>query len=295
MTQGLQNILFMVFFVIYFCTVIGNVMVILIIFLDTNLHKPMYFFLANLSFIEIFYTTSITPNTLKNFLSEDRTISFIGCFIQVYFFVALGSSECVLLSAMAYDRYIAICQPLLYSVHMTPIRCIQLVLLSLTIGFLNSLIHTVSLATLPFCKDRIIQHFYCDFPQILQLACTDAKLHELVSILVGGSVIIGSLLLTLVSYICILRAVFNIHSSQGKQKAFSTCGSHLMVVTLYFGTVILNYMLPGPVSYNVQKKVISIMYGVMTPCINPIIYSFRNADFKKAVNKKIVERNKWRL
>ncbi|XP_073529566.1 olfactory receptor 9S13-like [Phyllobates terribilis] len=267
-------------------------MVVIIIFLDANLHKPMYFLLANLSIIEIFYTTSVTPNTLKNFLSKDRTISFIGCFTQVFFFAALGSSECVLLSAMAYDRYIAICQPLLYSVHMNPICCFQLVILSLTIGFLNSLIHTVSLAILPFCKDQIIQHFYCDFPQILKLACTNAEPHELVSILVGGSVITGSLFLTLVSYICILRAVFSIHSSHGKQKAFSTCGSHLMVVTLFFGSVILNYMLPGSMMYNVQKKVISVMYAVMTPLINPMIYSFRNADFKKAINKKMVERKK---
>ncbi|XP_044137063.1 olfactory receptor 5F1-like [Bufo gargarizans] len=292
MPPGFQNILFVVFFVIYVCTVIGNVLVILIIFLDTTLHKPMYFFLANLSLIEIFYSTSVSPNNLKNFLSEDRTISFVSCFTQAYFFVALGVSECVLLSAMAYDRYIAICQPLLYSVRMNPKCCLQLVMFSLTMGFLNSLIHTVSIATLRFCKDRIIQNFFCDFPQILKLACTDAKLHELASNLVGGSVILGSLIFTLVSYICILRAVFSIQSSHGKHKAFSTCGSHLMVVTIFYGTIILNYMIPVSISYNLQNKVISVMYGVMTPFINPIIYSFRNADFMKAINKIIVEKKK---
>lgn len=288
---ALQKVLFVVFCFIYVMTVIGNLTIIVIIRYDSHLHKPMYFFLANLSFIEIFYTTAITPNSLKNFLQENRTISFVGCFTQMFFFIGLGSSECVLLSTMAYDRYAAICQPLFYSTIMNPSFCIQLMMLSWSIGFSNSLLHTVYTASLPFCRDRSVNHFFCDAPSVSELSCSETRLNELVSISIGGCIIVASLILTLISYVCILRAVLNINSVSGRQKAFSTCGSHLLVVALYFGTVILTYLLPGSPSYNEQKRVLSVIYGIVTPFLNPLIYSFKNNDFQNAINKNILNRH----
>ncbi|XP_018413895.1 PREDICTED: olfactory receptor 8I2-like [Nanorana parkeri] len=287
---ALRKVLFVVFCFIYIMTVIGNLMIIIIIRYDSHLHKPMYFFLMNLSFLEIFYTTTITPNSLKNFLQENRTISFVGCFTQMFFFIGLGSSECVLLSCMAYDRYAAICQPLFYNTIMNPYFCIKLMVLSWSIGFSNSLVHTVYTASLPFCRERLVNHFFCDIPSVAELSCSETRLNELVSILIGGGIILASFTLTLISYVCIFRAVLNIHSASGKQKAFSTCGSHLLVFALYFGTVILTYVLPGSSSYNEQKRVLSVMYGIVTPFMNPLIYSFRNNDFQNAINKKLMQR-----
>ncbi|KAG9463346.1 hypothetical protein GDO78_021939 [Eleutherodactylus coqui] len=283
-------VFFVMFSVIYALTITGNLIIIVIIKEEYHLHKPMYFFLANLSFLEIFYTSTITPNGLRNLLQDSITISFVGCFTQMFFFIALGSSECVLLTVMAYDRYIAICQPLFYSTRMNPSLCVQLLCLSWGIGFLNSLVHTVYTAMLPFCKDHLIRHFFCDFLSLLKLSCRDTYPNELVASFVGGCVVITGLMLTLLSYIKITKVVLRIPSKKGRKKAFSTCGSHLIVVTIFFGTLIITYMLPGSDSANEQKKVLSVMYGVMTPLINPIIYSFRNADFQKAINKRISQR-----
>ncbi|KAG9461190.1 hypothetical protein GDO78_017741, partial [Eleutherodactylus coqui] len=263
-----QMVLFVMFSAIYALTITGNLMIIAIIKQESHLHKPMYFFLANLSFLEVFYTSTITPKALRNLLQESKSISFVGCFTQMYFFVALGGSECVLLTVMAYDRYIAICQPLFYSTRMNPSLCVQLLCLSWVIGFFNSLVHTVYTAMLPFCKDHVIRHFFCDIPSLLKLSCRDTYSNELVSIFVGGIVIVGGFMLTLLSYIYILKVVLRIRSENGRQKAFSTCSD----------------------SYNEQKKVLSVMYSVMTPLINPIIYSFRNADFQKAIKKRISHR-----
>ncbi|XP_066461039.1 olfactory receptor 5AP2-like [Eleutherodactylus coqui] len=282
-------VLFVMFSAIYALTITGNLTIIAIIKQEFQLHKPMYFFLANLSFLEIFYTSTIIPNCLMNLLRESKSISFVGCFTQMFFFVGLGGSECALLTVMAYDRYIAICQPLLYSTRMTPSLCVQLLCLSWVCGFLNSLVHTVYTAMLPFCKDHLIRHFFCDIPPLLKLSCRDTYSNELVATFVGGSVVITGFMLTLLSYINILRAVLRIPGEKGRQKAFSTCGSHLIVVTIFFGTIIVTYMLPGSTSYE-QKKVLSVMYGVMTPLINPVIYSFRNTDFQKAINKRISQR-----
>ncbi|XP_069610341.1 olfactory receptor 8I2-like [Ranitomeya imitator] len=282
-TPSLQKIFFGFFLIIYSMTVLGNLLIIFVIRSDSRLHKPMYYFLANLSVLEIFYTTTITPNTLRNFLTEDRSISFAGCFTQMFFFVALGGSECVLLSVMAYDRYIAICKPLLYSNYMNSSFCFKLVLLSYFVGSVNSLVHTVFASVLPYCKKHQVDHFFCDIPAVLKLSCRDTYPNELVSLLVGGFVVIGSLVLTLVSYICILRAVLNIQNMSQIPKAFSTCGSHLLVVTLYFGTIISTYMLPGYNTSTEQNRVLSVAYGIITPLMNPVIYSFRNADFLKAI------------
>ncbi|XP_077317149.1 olfactory receptor 5F1-like [Lithobates pipiens] len=283
----LEKVLFVAFSVIYTMTIFGNLTVILIIRLDSDLHKPMYFFLANLAFLEIFYTTATTPNTLKNLLQKNRTISFVGCFTQMFFFIGLGSAVCVLLSVMAYDRYVAICQPLVYSAVMIPSFCIRLTVVSWSCGFFNAFVQTIYTSTLPFCKDHVIHHFFCDIPSLVKLSCSDADFNELVSILVRGCIIIGSFVLTLISYIFILRTVLRIPTMNGRKKVFSTCGSHLIVVTLFFGTGIITYMLPGSSSFSDHNRVLSVVYGVLTPFINPLIYSFRNTDFQHATTKII--------
>ncbi|XP_066461045.1 olfactory receptor 5AP2-like [Eleutherodactylus coqui] len=288
-TASLQKIFFALFLLIYSMTVMGNLLIISVIRLDSCLHKPMYYFLSNLSVLEIFYTTTITPNTLRNFLTEDRSISFVGCFTQMFFFVALGGSECVLLTVMAFDRYIAICRPLLYSNYMNSLFCFQLSLLSYFVGSINSLTHTVFAAVLPYCKDHQIDHFFCDIPAVLKLSCRDTYLNELVSLLFGVVVVLGSLMLILVSYLYILSAVVNIRSMAGRPKAFSTCGSHVLVVTIFFGTIISTYMHPGSSSSSEQNRVLSIMYGIVTPLINPVIYSMRNIDFLKAIHKSVIK------
>ncbi|KAM8960642.1 olfactory receptor 5AP2-like [Pelodytes ibericus] len=284
-TPALQTLLFVLFIVIYNLTIICNFLVIAIISLDSRLHTPMYFFLVNLASIEILYTTAITPNNLKNLLHGDKTISFIGCFVQMFTFITLGGSECVLLGIMAYDRYVAICHPLLYNTIMDHFFCIHLTLTGWTFGFLNSLVHTILTAKLPYCHNHIIKHYFCEIPPLLKISCKDTQINELVVFLVGGSLIVSSLLLTLISYMCVIAAIIRIPSKKGKRKAFSTCSSHLLVVIIFFGTVVFTYLRPTTQSLNSQDHIISLVYAVVTPLLNPIIYSFRNKDFRRAVQK----------
>ncbi|XP_053555876.1 olfactory receptor 8H1-like [Bombina bombina] len=284
-TPELQKVLFIVLALLYILSVIGNFTVLVIIRTDRRLHTPMYFFLLNLALIEILYTTSITPNTLKNLLEEEKIISFAGCFIQMFLFATLGSSECVLLGVMAYDRYVAICHPLLYTKIMNQHLCVCLALVCWMIGFINSLIHTVFTSILPYCHSRIIKHYFCEIPPLLNISCKDTYVNEILIFLVGGCVIVGSLILTFISYIFVIAAVMRISTVTGKQKAFSTCTSHLIVVTIFFGTVICTYLRPNSHSFSRQDEIISLAYGVVTPLINPIIYSFRNKDFQHALEK----------
>ncbi|KAG8455573.1 hypothetical protein GDO86_001679 [Hymenochirus boettgeri] len=259
-------------------------MIILIIHLDIQLHKPMYFFLRNLSMIEMLYTTTITPNTLKNLLEKEKRISFLGCFVQMFIFISLGGSECALLGTMAYDRYVAICHPLLYPTIMNQSLCLKMTLMCWTIGFGNSLVHTVLTATLPFCHKRLINQYFCDVPPLLKISCKDTFINELVEFLVGGCVIVGSLILTLLSYTFVIAEVLKIPTASGKKKAFSTCTSHLIVVCIFFGSVIFTYLRPSSHSFYNYNQVISLAYGLVTPLLNPIIYSFRNKDFLRALH-----------
>ncbi|XP_063312552.1 olfactory receptor 5AP2-like [Pelobates fuscus] len=284
-SPALQTLLFVLFAIIYILTVVGNFTVLVIICLDSRLHTPMYFFLVNLALIEILYTTAITPNNLKNILNEDKTISFVGCFVQMFTFVTLGGSECVLLGVMAYDRYVAICHPLLYNTIMNQFVCVLLTLTSWTIGFLDSVVQTTLTALLPFCHSHLIKHYFCEIPPLLKISCKDTHINELVVFFLGGCVIVSSLLLTLISYVCVIAAVLQIPSQKGKRKAFSTCSSHLIVVIIFFGTVVFTYLRPASHSLYGQDHVISLVYGVVTPLLNPIIYCLRNKDFQKAVEK----------
>ncbi|CAI9605610.1 unnamed protein product [Staurois parvus] len=273
----------------YIMTIAANSMVIVVVCFDSHLHTPMYFFLVNLAIIELLYTTVIIPNTLSNLLSENQHISFVGCFTQMFTFITLGGSECILLGLMAYDRYVAICQPLLYTAIMNKSLCIYMTITCWTIGFITSVVNTVLTAILPYCRDRLIRHYFCELPPLLKISCKSTYINELVVFLLGGSVIVGSLLLTLISYIFVIRAVVKIPSASGKKKAFSTCTSHLLVVSMFFGTAILTYLRPSSQSF--LDRVPSVIYGVLTPLINPFIYSIRNKDFKKAINKLMLHRN----
>ncbi|OCU01565.1 hypothetical protein XELAEV_18007356mg [Xenopus laevis] len=280
---ALQKLIFVLFSVAYIATVLGNFMVIFVICQDFRLQSPMYFFLVNLAVLEILYTTTVIPFTLRMLLAKNKKISFAGCFTQMFIFISLGGSECVLLGTMAYDRYVAICHPLRYVTIMKLSVCYCLAMICWSTGFLNSLVHTVLTVMLPFCHDRRIKHYFCEIPCILKLSCKDTKLNEMLIFFMGGSMTVGSLILTLVSYACIVVAVLKIPSITGRHKTFSTCASHLVVVSIFFGTVIFIYILPNSQSFSDQNQVISVVYSVLTPLFNPIIYSLRNQEFQRAL------------
>ncbi|CAN2388163.1 Olfactory receptor, partial [Pristimantis euphronides] len=284
---ALQHLLFVVFLLIYITTMMVNIVIVFAYKLTPSLHTPMYFFLANLSFLEICYISTTMPKMLSNFLSTHKTISYSGCVIQMYCFLLLGGAECYLLAVMAYDRYNAICHPLLYGAIMNNRTCILLVVVSWIGGAINSSIHTILMFTLSFCGNNEINHFFCDIPPVMQLACTATKINEIVLLVACGCVIVSSFLLTIVSYTHIIATVLNIKSTSGRKKGFSTCTSHLIVVTLFYGSAIFMYFRPKS-SYSMdQDRVISALYAFIAPLLNPFIYSFRNADVKAAV-KKIV-------
>ncbi|XP_069802719.1 olfactory receptor 5V1-like [Dendropsophus ebraccatus] len=281
----LQHVLFAVFFLIYLTTIMGNISIVFAYRLTPSLHTPMYFFLANLSFLEICYISATVPKMLSNFLSAHKTIPFSGCAIQMYCFILLGGAECYLLSMMAYDRYNAICHPLLYGTIMNKRVCIQLVAFSWIGGAVNSLIHTVLTFSLSFCGNNRINHFFCDIPPIMQLACTATKINEMVLLVACGCVIVSSFILTLTSYTHIITTILKIKSTSGRKKAFSTCTSHLIVVTLFYGSAIFMYFRPKSTYSMDQDRVISALYAFIAPLLNPFIYSLRNGDVKAAVRK----------
>uniref|UniRef100_A0A8D0L1Y5 Olfactory receptor n=1 Tax=Sphenodon punctatus TaxID=8508 RepID=A0A8D0L1Y5_SPHPU len=273
-----QLVLFILFLLIYIFTLVGNTLILFIICTDSRLHTPMYFFLGNLSVVDIGYTTSTVPKMLVNYLSQDKTISLEGCLSQMYFFISFGGIECLLLGVMAYDRYAAICHPLYYTVLMNPKVCAQLAVASWALGLVNSAVHTGLMSALSFCRDNVIQHFFCDIPPLFKLSCSDTWANQIVTFVVGGSVIIGSFLMTLVSYVYIVLAILRIRTKEGRLKAFSTCASHLAVVNIYFGTIIFTYIRPNSNYSQEQDRALPVLYGILTPMLNPIIYSLRNKD-----------------
>ncbi|KAM8927151.1 olfactory receptor 5AR1-like [Pelodytes ibericus] len=285
----IQHLLFAVFLCIYLTSVLGNASLILVYKFSPDLNSPMYFYLANFSFLEIFYISATVPNMLSGLLAKHNTISFYGCAIQMYCFILLGGTECYMLAAMAYDRYNAICNPLLYSTIMKQRVCIQHIVGSWVIGAVNSLIHTILTFRLTFCNTNKINHFFCDIPPVMELACTDTWVNELVLLVACGCVIVCSFLITMFSYVHIISAVLKIHSTVGRKKTFSTCTSHLIVVCLFYGSAIFMYFRPKSSYVMDQDRLISAMYAVVAPLINPFIYSLRNSNVKVAI-KKIVFR-----
>ncbi|XP_075404302.1 olfactory receptor 8H1-like [Tenrec ecaudatus] len=282
-SEEIRLVLFHLFLLIYLVTVLGNIGMILIIRLDLQLHTPMYFFLSHLSFLDLSYSSVVTPKTLENLRDSTKHISFGGCFAQMYFFVFLGGTECVLLSSMAYDRYVAICKPLQYPVIMVPALCSFLVTISYMIGFGSSFITVLCMNTLHFCDSNVVHHFFCDTSPILALSCTDTHDAETFIFIVAGSTLVASLITISASYSSILSTILNINSTSGKRKAFSTCASHLLGVTIFYGTIIFAYLKPKS-SYSLGKdQVASVFYTIVIPMLNPLIYSLRNKEVKKAV------------
>ncbi|XP_043435023.1 olfactory receptor 1030 isoform X1 [Prionailurus bengalensis] len=286
----LQPILFVLFLVIYLITVGGNLGMLVLIRIDSRLHTPMYFFLASLSGLDLCYSTNVTPKMLANFLSEKKTISYAACLTQCYFFIAMVITEYYMLAVMAYDRYVAICNPLLYSSKMSRGVCICLIAGPYVYGFLSGLMETMWTYRLTFCDSNIINHFYCADPPLIQLSCSDTFIKETSMFVVAGFNLSNSLLIIVISYIFILTAILRIHSAEGRHKAFSTCGSHLVAVTVFYGTLFCMYVRPPTDKSVEQSKIIAVFYTFVSPMLNPIIYSLRNKNVKQAF-WKLMRRN----
>ncbi|XP_069887999.1 olfactory receptor 8H1-like [Dipodomys merriami] len=290
----IQLVLSLLFLLIYLISELGNLGMILIICLDHQLHTPMYFFLTHLSFLDLCYSNVITPKTLVNLLTSSKSISFMGCFTQMYFLVLLSATECFILSSMAYDRYIAICNPLHYPVIMSPRLCRALLTGSYTVGFMDSFVNNLCMSSLSFCKSNIIHDFFCDLSPILILSCNDTYGTEMMIMFLAGSTTIFSLIIICVSYVCILSTILKITSTSGKQKAFSTCASHLLGVTIFYGTIIFIYLKPKK-SYSLGKdQVASVFYTIVIPMLNPLIYSLRNKEVKNAFIRVMQKRGVFR-
>ncbi|KAG6539582.1 olfactory receptor [Crotalus adamanteus] len=277
--------LFLVFLVFYMATLVGNIGMIALIRASPQLHTPMYFFLSNLSFIDSLFSSVVACKSLANLLEDKKSISFIGCAIQMYFVIGLGSAECFLLAAMAYDRYVAICKPLLYPLLMSPRVCILLMASSYLLGFLHSLLHTVFTFTLSFCQSEI-NHVYCDITALLLLSCTDTHLNELLIFYVAGLVEATTVLSVFLSYMYILANIVRISSASGRLKAFSTCTSHLIAVTIFHGAILILHFRPksssGSPIQDVSDKILAVFYTIIIPLLNPLIYSLRNKEVKDA-------------
>ncbi|XP_040292273.1 olfactory receptor 1019-like [Bufo bufo] len=284
--------LFIIFLLAYITTVLGNAGIISLIKVDRNLQKPMYLFLCNLSFVDLTYSSSVTPKMLQDLLSESRTISFEGCALQMYIFVSFATVECLLLGVMAYDRYVAVCRPLSYNVIMSSILCLQLVILAYLGGLLTALVHIGFVLRLNFCKSNIISHFFCDIPPLFKLSCSDISANIVVIFILGGLITMTCLIIILASYANIVLAIVRIRSPRGRYKAFSTCTSHMTAVTIFYGTVIFMYFRPSG-SYALQQdKVVSVFYSILIPMLNPLIYTLRNMEFKEAVRRLVKKKHK---
>ncbi|XP_020011161.2 olfactory receptor 1L8 [Castor canadensis] len=279
-----QKPLFVLFLIIYLVTIAGNLLIILVIQSDPHLQTPMYFLLSSLSFTDICFATTIVPKMLVNFLSESKTISYAGCLTQMYFLYALGNSDSCLLAVMAFDRYVAICDPFHYVTTMSHSRCVLLVAFSCSFPHLHSLLHTLLLNHLTFCDSNVIHHFLCDLSPLMKLSCSSTFVNEIVIITEGAVVLVTPFLCIAFSYIRILIAVLKIPSAAGKCKAFSTCGSHVTVVTLFYGSIFYVYLQPVS-TYTVQDHMATIVYTVVSSMLNPFIYSLRNKDLKQGLRK----------
>ncbi|XP_008266572.4 olfactory receptor 5P76 [Oryctolagus cuniculus] len=287
---GLRVILFVIILCIYLVTISGNLSTIVLIRISSQLHHPMYFFLSHLAFADIGYSSSVTPNMLVNFLVERNTISYFGCGIQLSSAVFFGTAECFLLASMAYDRFVAICNPLLYSTKMSTQVCIQLFVVAYVGGFLNASTFTFTFFSLLFCGPNRVNHFFCDFAPLLELSCSDVHVPAVVPSFTAGSIIAVTVFVIAVSYIYILITIMKMHSTEGRHKAFSTCTSHLTAVILFYGTITFIYVMPKSSYSTDQNKVVSVFYMVVIPMLNPLIYSLRNNEIKGALKREIGSR-----
>uniref|UniRef100_K7F8J1 Olfactory receptor n=1 Tax=Pelodiscus sinensis TaxID=13735 RepID=K7F8J1_PELSI len=286
-SEKVQVILFCAFLATYLVTVVGNLLILVTVLVDRSLHTPMYFFLGNLSFLELWYATNLAPRLLSGMVTKDNTVSFTGCMVQCNLFGALAVAECLLLTVMSYDRYVAICQPLHYMALMDSKVCTLLAAGSWASSFLGTSIIVGLLSNFRFSGPNEIDHFFCDITSLIKLSCSVTRLFESMVFAFSAAVsLIPFLLILLVAgswYVCIIATILRIPSTAGKKKAFSTCSSHLIVVTLFYGTLITVYMLPNTGALKAPSKVFSVFYTVLTPLINPLVYSLRNKDVKEAV------------
>ncbi|XP_063100460.1 olfactory receptor 5AR1-like [Cavia porcellus] len=282
----LQITFFVVFLIVYLLNVLGNVGMIVLIITDPRLHTPMYFFLCNLSFVDLGYSSAITPRMLADFLTKHKVISFSSCATQFPFFVGFVDAECYILAAMAYDRFMAICRPLHYNILMSKRVCMALMLGSYLTGLVSLVVHTSLTFSLNYCGSNIINHFFCEIPPLLALSCSDTYISEILLFSLCGFIEFSTILI-IISYVFILVTIIRMTSTEGQLKAFSTCGSHLTGVTLFYGTVMFMYLRPTS-SYSLdQDKWASVFYTIIIPMLNPLIYSLRNKDVKAAFKKLI--------
>ncbi|XP_030050784.1 olfactory receptor 6N1-like [Microcaecilia unicolor] len=290
---GIENIralLFMLLLLTYLLIITGNITIVTVIWSQPRLHAPMYFFIGVLSFLELGYTAVTIPKMLYNLLDATRLISFRGCFLQTYFFHALGITEILLLTSMAYDRYLAICTPLHYPTLMTSKLGCKLAASCWLCGFLYPLPEIILISRLPFCGPNVINHIFCDLPPLLSLVCTDTSLSVLVDFVFNAFILLGPFLLIILSYIMIIRTVLKIQSSEGRKKAFSTCGSHLIVVAMYLGTASFMYVRLTKTYSLTYDRLFSVVYSILTPLLNPVIYSLRNKEIREAIWKVMAGR-----
>nr|NP_001378777.1 olfactory receptor family 5 subfamily T member 26B [Equus caballus] len=281
----LQIILFSLFLAIYLFTLMGNLGLVLLVIGDSQLHNPMYYFLSVLSFLDACYSSVVAPKMLVNFLLEHKTISFLGCAAQMFFFVTFGTTECFLLAAVAYDRYVAIYNPPLYSVNMSPRVYVPLIIASYLCGILNASVHTGAAFSLTFYASNEIRHFLCDIPPVLAISCSDTHTNQLLVSYFMGVIEIITIPIVLISYVFILLAILRMQSAKGGEKVFSTCSAHLTGVSLYHGTIIFMYVRPS-LSYSLDHDmIVSIFYTIVIPMLNPIVYTLRNKDVKEAMKR----------
>ncbi|XP_074120837.1 putative olfactory receptor 2W6 [Sminthopsis crassicaudata] len=281
----LEMILFGFVLIFYILTLFGNITIIVLSIADSRLHTPMYFFLGNLSFLDLCFTTSIVPQLLWNLWGPKKTISYHGCVAQLYIYMVLGSTECVLLCVMSYDRYVAVCRPLHYTSVMNLRLCLQLMTVSWFCGFLNSFVMCPQTMQLARCGHNKVDHFLCEMPALIAIACEDTTLVEAFAFVLGVILLLMPLSLILISYGMIAVAVLRIKSAAGRRKAFNTCSSHLTVVSLFYGTIIYMYLQPANSYSQEQGKFLTLFYTIVTPSINPLIYTLRNKDVKGAMKK----------
>ncbi|XP_051011775.1 olfactory receptor 150-like [Acomys russatus] len=289
-TAVLQLPLFFLFFGVYAVTVLGNLGMIILILLSSHLHTPMYFFLSSLSFIDLCHSTVITPKMLVNFVTVKNTISYPECMTQLYFFLVFVIAECHMLAAMAYDRYVAICNPLLYNAMMSYQVCSGMIFGVYSMGLIGATAHTVCMLRVHFCKADVINHYFCDLFPLLELSCSSTAINELVVLCFSAFNILFPTLSILSSYIFIIASILRIKSTEGRSKAFSTCSSHISAVAVFFGSAAFMYLQPSSVSSMDQGKVSSVFYTIVVPMLNPLIYSLRNKGVQVAL-KKLYEKS----
>ncbi|XP_056397426.1 olfactory receptor 1L4-like [Hyla sarda] len=283
---NLRMPLFSFFMGAYIICIVGNVLILLLISTQSQLHTPMYFLLGNLSFVDVLLTSITVPRTLYSLLSQDLSISFHGCFIQLFLFHMVGNMDSFLLAIMALDRYAAVCQPLHYTTIMSKKKCIRLLTLSWAIVSLHSTLFTAMTSTLPYCS-WVIHHYFCDVPAMLSLSCKDTSAQRMTVFIEGSLIVMGPMLFILGSYVLIIRAVWKLHTSKGYRRTFSTCSSHLTVVILFYSSVIFMYFRPSSLYSVAYDRIISVVYSIITPMLNPFIYTLRNKEVKNAVKKVI--------